>query len=469
MDALELARQIKHKQISPSELVQDTIEKIELLNPLYNAIVRERFDKALNEAKTIDTTKPFAGVPIVLKDLGQQLVGEKNTSGAKLFEQFVSTQTDNYTKKLLDLGFIVVGQSATCEFGFKNYTQSELYGVTKNPHDVNRHTGGSSGGAASAVSSGMVSVAGASDGGGSIRIPASWNGLVGLKPSRGRIPVGPTSYRGWQGASVHFVLANTLASTKAIFQAMQVEQFESPFVLPLSQHLPPKKVRIAYSLNSPVGTPVSQDAKRVVLESVSRLVELGYDVVECAPKLDGVSLMQGYYKMNGAETVKMVTNIEKMIGRQVVRSDMEDMSWLIYQSGKSILASDYSRVLDQWDLASATMHAFHQTYDIFIQPTNAFEAPLISQYGVMDKVHLWAEHIETVSQQEKEQIVWDMFIPGLTLTPFTQLANLTGQPAITLPLGVSEKGLPMGVQFTASKGREDILFMVAEQLSNGLF
>lgn len=465
MDALNIARRIKAKQISPAEVMEKTIKTIETLNPTYHAVVRNRFDKAMEEAKNIDLSKPFSGVPVVLKDLGQQLVGEKNTSSSKLLEKYVSQHTDNYTQKLLDLGFVVVGQTATCEFGFKNYTQSELFGTTKNGIDPTRHAGGSSGGAASAVASGMISVAGASDGGGSIRIPASWNGLIGLKPSRGRIPTGPNSYRGWQGASVNFVLTNSLQSTKALFYAMQEEQFQAPFVLPLLQHHNIKRpLKVAYSLVSPVGTTVSEDAKKVVLDTVKRLSDLGCEVVETAPQLDGVSLMKGYYQMNGAETVKMIRGLEKMVQREIVRTDMEDMTWLIYQMGKNILASEYSRVLDDWDRANAIMSIFHQTYDVFITPTNAYEAPKVNEYGVLPEVKNWANNVTDVSQIEKEKIVWDMFLPGLTLTPFTQQANLTGQPAITLPLGKSKNGLPMGVQLTASKGREDILFAVSEML-----
>lgn len=465
MDALNIARRIKTKQISPVEVMEKTIKTIETLNPTYHAVVRNRFDKAIEEAKNIDLSKPFSGVPVVLKDLGQQLVGEKNTSSSKLLEKYVSQHTDNYTQKLLDLGFIVVGQTATCEFGFKNYTQSKLFGTTKNGIDPTRHAGGSSGGAASAVASGMISVAGASDGGGSIRIPASWNGLIGLKPSRGRIPTGPNSYRGWQGASVNFVLANSLKSTKALFYAMQEEQFQAPFVLPLVKHHNIKRpLKVAYSLVSPVGTMVSEDAKKVVLDTVKYLSDLGCEVVEAAPQLDGVSLMKGYYQMNGAETVKMIRGLEKMVQREIVRTDMEDMTWLIYQMGKNILASEYSRVLDDWDRANATMSMFHEMYDVFITPTNAYEAPKISEYGVLPEVEMWANNVTNVSQTEKENMVWDMFLPGLTLTPFTQQANLTGQPAITLPLGKSKNGLPMGVQFTASKGREDILFAVSEMI-----
>lgn len=464
--ALQLADKIKRKAFSSEELIQDTIRKIEAVNGDLNAITATRFEKALHEARTRDFSNAlFGGVPIFLKDLGQQLKGEKNTSGSRLLQHFVSTQTDYIVDAFQRLGFVVIGQTTAPEFGFKNYTQSQLYGTTRNPLDVNRHAGGSSGGAASVVASGIVPIAGASDGGGSIRIPASWTGLVGLKPSRGRIPVGPGSYRGWQGAAVHFALTKSLQDTKALFYGMQTEQWESPFTLPLNNPISQKKpLKIAYTVKSPVHTPVSQEAKNAVLQTVTRLVELGCDVVEIEPELDGVALMESYYTMNNVETAAMFLKMEKQMGRALTRDDMEDMTWLIYQAGKNIPATAYSMVLAQWDEANAVMTQFHQTYDILLSPTTADVAPLVETYGVLPQVTDWADRILDMSQPEKEKVVWDMFIHGLTLSPFTQQANLTGQPSISLPVYQTQAGLPIGVQATARKGREDLLFTVAELL-----
>ncbi|MGV3060946.1 amidase family protein, partial [Streptococcus hyovaginalis] len=201
-DATDMAEAVNNRKVSAKELVLDTIDKVEGLNPDLNAITSTRFEKALMEAETRDfSDKPFAGVPIFLKDLGQEQEGEPSTSGSILFKDYYARQSDYYVERLEALGFIVLGRTNTPEFGFKNISDSRLHGPVNLPDDPTRNAGGSSGGAAAVVASGISPVAAASDGGGSIRIPASFNGLIGLKPTRGRIPVGPGSYRGWQGAS----------------------------------------------------------------------------------------------------------------------------------------------------------------------------------------------------------------------------------------------------------------------------
>ena len=193
-DATAMAEAVQNKMVSPRELVEATIHEAERTNPKINAIVSQRYEKALKEAETRDfSDKPFTGVPIFLKDLGQEQAGEPSTAGSRLFTSYHAMETDNYVKKLEELGFIILGRSSTPEFGFKNISDAQIHGPVNLPDDVTRNAGGSSGGAAALVSSGISPLAPASDGGGSIRIPASFNGLIGLKPTRGRIPVGPSS------------------------------------------------------------------------------------------------------------------------------------------------------------------------------------------------------------------------------------------------------------------------------------
>lgn len=467
--AVILAKELEQKLISPKELVCDTIAKVRAVNERTGALSQERFEQAILESETVDYTQTmFKGMPIVIKDLGQQLKGEKNTSGARLLKDYVSTQTDTLIQKIQALGFIILGQTTTPEFGFLNHTTSQLHGVTRNPLDVTRHAGGSSGGSAALVAGGALPIAMASDGGGSIRIPASFCGLVGLKPSRGRMPVGPGSYRGWQGASANFAVTQTLADTKALFYALQEEQVESPFTLKtLAQDVLQlnRSLRVAFTLESPVNTPVSQEAKQAVIEVVKQLEALGCQVTEIAPQTDGVALMQSYYVMNGAETASMLVNMEKGLGRVITRADVEPMTWLIYQSGKTVLASDYTDILTSWDKANATMCAFHDQFDVFITPSAADVAPKIEGYGLNDAaINATIDRLDTLTQSQRFEAIWDHFIQGLTLTPFTQQANLTGQPAISLPLYQTANGLPIGVHISAKKGREDLLFYVAELL-----
>lgn len=470
-DAVSLAETIRQKEFSPEECVQASIQKIEELNPAINAIVSTQYERALERARTMDIGgRPFAGVPIVLKDLGQEQQGEPSTAGAGLLAHYKAQQTDYYTQRMEDLGFIVLGRSNTPEFGFKNISDSQLHGPVNLPTDKTRNAGGSSGGSAAAVASGMVPLAGASDGGGSIRIPASFNGLIGLKTSRGRIPVGPSSYRGWQGAAVNFALTKSIRDTKHLLYHLQTYQVESPFPLATlswqSLFEPSKKARrIAFSLTSPIASPVSQEAKEAVYSLLPVLENLGHQVYELETQpLDGIRAMQTYYVMNSVETAQLFASLERGLKRPIAIEDMELMTWAIYRSGQKIPASLYSQVLQEWDQYSAKMAAFHQTYDILLTPTVANVAPKHGEFILDETLQEALRHIDDYDMNQQQELIWQMFEKSLAWTPFTMQANMTGQPSISLPVYQTQDGLAIGVQLTAAKGREDILLSLAEEM-----
>lgn len=471
-DATAMAQAVKSKEVSPKELVETAIATIEQVNPSYNALVSKQYESALERASHMTVTKaPFAGVPTLLKDLGQHQLGYPTTAGSPLFAHFLAKQTDNYVKALEALGFIILGRTNTPEFGFKNISDSQFNGSVNCPLDVKRNAGGSSGGAAAAVLSGMVPLAAASDGGGSIRIPASFNGLIGLKPSRGRMPVGPGSYRNWQGASSSFAITKSMRDTQALFFGMQVCQLESPFPLPLlgSQSVT-RPLKIAYCLQSPVATTVSTDARQAVLDLLPHLVKLGHQVVEIDNlPIDGIAAMQAYYMMNSVETASMFEEIEKQLGRLTTRDDMELTTWAIFRSGQKIPAKAYAKLLEQWDDYSAKMWHFHQNFDLLLSPTTNGPAPLHQQFALSPQLQERLNHIDDFSMTEQQELIWEMFADSLAWTPFTQQANLTGQPAISLPTYETAQGLPIGIQVTAAKGNEQLLFQLAKDLEeNGL-
>lgn len=478
-DALYFAGLIHAKQISAKELVEQSIQEIKKQNPRLNAVTHSRFEKALEEAeskKLRNTT--FGGVPILLKGLGQSLAGEPSTSGAKLFQNNISTQTSHYTNALIEAGFIVLGQTNSPEFGFKNITEPELYGPSRNPWNVHHTPGGSSGGAAAAVASGMVSVAGASDGGGSIRIPASFTGLVGLKPTRGRTPVGPGTGRGWQGASIDFALTKSVRDTAALLDVLQTIQPATAFQVPLYkegylnqlERDTNKKFRIAYSLESPVLSPVGEEAKRAVLQMVQWLKKEGHVVEEKDPEIDGLELMKSYYIMNCGETASMLQNAEKGLGRKFTLDDMELVTWALYHAGKKVSAADYSDTIKAWDRAAEVMAGFRESYDLFLTPTTAEAAPKVGVKWQTADLKEKMEHISEFDFEEQQKIIWDMFGDSLPITPFGMQANLTGEPSISLPVHLTNEGLPIGVQFTGPKGREDWLLHLAKTIENaGLF
>lgn len=467
-DAIALAQQVRQGDITSEELVQQAFARIDAGNDQLNAVVSTRRAAALAEARQlIDTGQPFLGVPLLLKDLGQNLKGEPATLSSRLFKDEVAGETDNFVAALQAAGFIIIGQTNAPEFGFKNITDPVLYGKTANVWDQQRYSGGSSGGAATSVAAGFVPVAAGNDGGGSIRIPASFSGLIGLKPTRGRVPVGPTGWRGWGGATINFALTRSIRDTATLLDWLQTYQPAAPFSTPINLQGfndqlwdQPRELTIAYSTKSPVGTPVSSDAVQAVKDAVAFLQQQGYHVVEQTNPLDGPALMRSYYQMNGAETVAMFDEVSRQLGRPLVMNDMERLTWLIYQAGLGVTGAQYSAAISLWDTASAQMDVFHDTYDLYLTPTTAHPAPRLDNPLVDPDIDAQIDQVAQLAPADRLQLLWDYFEQELTQSPFTQQANLTGQPAISLPTHLTEKNLPLGIQFTARKGEELALLRI---------
>lgn len=474
LDAVEMAALLKKKEVTPKELVSLSFEQLEKVNPTLNAVIHDRKDKALQEVENISVEEgPFSGVPFLLKNISQSLNGEPLTSGSRLLRSNFAKRNSNYVNKLKQSGFLFLGHTNTPEFGLKNISEPVLYGPSRNPWNTAYSPGGSSGGSAAAIAAGVVPMAGASDGGGSIRIPASFSGLFGLKPTRGRTPVGPGAGRQWQGASIDFALSRTVRDSAALLDLVQVVQPEAAFQTPLfpgsfqEEMKKPfgKSLRIAYTTKSPVGTPVSEDAKRAVMQVVSWLEQEGHHVEEKENDVDGIELMRQYYMMNSGEIAAMVTELEAAFGRTLTADDMEIESWLLNVAGKSVTAAEFSASLAAWDTAAAQMAELHRTYDFYITPATAYTAPKVGELTHSEaKQAELREQVERLDKYGQQELIYEMFLPSLTYTPYTQLANLTGQPAVSLPVYLSEEGLPLGVQVMASKGEEHRLLQLAYQL-----
>jgi amidase len=471
-DATGLAALVNQKQVSPEELLAVSMKRIEAVNPVVNAVVRTRETEASKERHHLHSSSPFYGVPFLAKNISQAIKGEVLSSGSGLLKNNKQQHDSHYITKVRQAGFQLLGHTNTPEFGLKNITEPAYYGPTRHPMNLKHSPGGSSGGAASAILSGMVPLAGASDGGGSIRIPAGFTGLVGLKPTRGRTPVGPGTGRQWQGASIDFVLTKTVRDTAKMLDQLQVYQPEAAFNVPLYDgdytdacHQPIlEPLKIAYSVHSPVGTPVSEKAKEAVRKTAALLSEWGHDVEEQAPPINGVDLMQHYYVMNAGEMNKVIIQLEQGLQTQISQRDIDPFTYALHETGKLITAADYSQSLDGWDEASRKMHDFHDTYDLYLTPTNADQAPEIGALAPSESMVQQIKNIATLTKDKRLSLVYEMFLPSLTYTPFTQLANLTGQPAVSLPLGMSDDQLPLGCQFMAPKGREDMLLRLSFQL-----
>ncbi|GGJ64284.1 amidase [Virgibacillus salexigens] len=473
-DATALAEKIRKRETTPTELVAFSIQQLENVNPSLNAVVNTRKEKALIESKEgVSIDRPFAGVPVLLKNISQRLAGERITSGSKLLQHTVAKENSHFTTAFCDAGYQFIGHTNTPEFGLKNITEPEIHGATKNPWNLTYSPGGSSGGSAAAIASGIVPLAGASDGGGSIRIPASFTGLFGLKPTRGRTPVGPGVGRQWHGAAIDFVLSRTVRDSAAMLDVLQTSQPEAAFQAQLfleeyknyMQNSLSKPLRIAFTKTSPVDTPVSKDAKWAVDKLVKWLAEEGHIVEETEAAIDGKQLMRNYYLMNSGEIASLLTNLQHLIGRQITKDDVELETWLLNYAGQAVSAAEFSQSIASWDSVAEQMARFHQTYDFFITPASAFTAPKVGELSWNEaEQEKWISQMEAAKKREQQELIYEMFLPSLTYTPFTQLANLTGQPAMSLPIHVSEEGMPIGVQVVAGKGEEHRLLQFAYQV-----
>ncbi|WP_026908050.1 amidase [Paucisalibacillus globulus] len=473
-DATEMADLVKKKEVTPKELVSLSYDQLEKVNPTLNAVIHDRKEKALQEAENIKVGETgYAGVPFLLKNISQALKGEPITSGSRLLRSNFAKRSSNLVNKLEQTGFLFLGHTNTPEFGLKNISEPVLYGPSRNPWNINHSPGGSSGGTAAAIAAGVVPMAGASDGGGSIRIPASFSSLFGLKPTRGRTPVGPGVGRQWQGASIDFALSRTVRDSAALMDILQVVQPEAAFQVPPFQasyaeemNQPfEKPLRIAFTTESPVGTPVSEDAKRAVMQVISWLEDAGHHVEEKSNGVDGTQLMRNYYLMNSGEMSSVIVGLEAAFGRKMTADDMEIESWLLNVAGRSVTAAEFTTSLSSWDTAAEQMAMLHQEYDFYITPATAYTAPKVGELTHSEESQLeLRERVEKLDKQGQQDLIYEMFLPSLTYTPFTQLANLTGQPAVSLPVYLSEHGLPLGVQVMASKGEEHRLLQLAYQL-----
>lgn len=474
-DATYWAEQLRNKELSAEELLEETRKKIEKLNPQYNAVVAYDF---LRAKKDLEVTKKgfFAGVPFPLKMLGQAHVGLPDTASSRLFKDSVAKEDSQYVKQLMKAGLTPFGQTNAPEFGFKNITDSALYGNTRNVWNSAFYPGGSSGGAASSVAAGIFPMAGASDGGGSIRIPASFSGLIGLKMTRGRMPQGPGGYRSWQGASIAGALSVSVRDTAHFMAQMQTVQEAAPYQAPLldltrlsNLMKPSKTLKIAFSLTSPItGIELSADAKNAVLQAVKFLETQGHELTEIAFPLDARNLIRSYYAMNAAETFAMLEPWEKEHLRRLSLDELELLSYTLLETGRKAPVSSYIHALDEWDQAAATFEekVFRQ-YDLFLTPTTAKTAIKIGEELMTSETLEKMRQVTEFPFEQQVALIEEAFERSLTFTPYNFISNLTGQPALSLPTYLSpQSGLPLGIQLWGRKNSERMLLELAQVFEN---
>ena len=452
MSATDLAKLVREKKVTTEELIDLAFQVNDIENPRTNALITTRKDLALKEAsEMVDNGQPFFGVPIVMKGLGHSIIGGSNSNGLDFNKHVTTKFNGRIAKSLQDLGFVIIGQSNYPQLGLKNVTDSTLYGPTGSPWNPNYQAGGSSGGSGAAVASGVVPVASGSDAGGSIRIPASWNGLVGLKPSRGII-----SGNAKTGQVVNFPLAKNMEDTTALFENLLTSDIN-----PTPANL--TGIKVGYTTTSPVGTPVSDDAKQAVMNAVNFLNSKGFVTEEISIPVDGIKLMHGYYEMATASGSLANFLAKQTLKRSLHIDDVDPVTWALYQASELVHKEDLEKVNAYNDEVKETMEALYKDYPLILTPTTASTAPGLTESLLTPEYAEQIKHIDELkTKDERMKVVYDQWLNSLAYTPFTQLANLTGQPAISLPTYVSKDNLPLGIQFNTATNQDRLLLEIGK-------
>jgi amidase len=457
LDATAQAELVRNGEASPLELVDAAINNIEKVNPELNAVIHPLFESARAAARGDLPDGPFRGVPILFKDLLCAVKGDPIHEGMQFLKNanYHSGHTDALAQRYLDAGFVCVGRTNTPELGIVPTTEPEAYGPSRNPWDTTRTTGGSSGGSAAAVASGMVAVAHANDGGGSIRIPASCCGLAGLKPSRGRTSLGPDYTAIDDMLTVELCVSRSVRDTAGVLDAVHGRSdgetvSAPPPSRPFLQEVgaDPGKLRIALLTDNPLDTgEIHADCVAAARETAQLLESLGHTVEETYPQSVAKPELVGHFTT--LWNVNAVYNIrywERKVGREARTDEMEALTAALFEMGKAATGPDYLEAQHAMgDLARGVEAWFASGYDILLTPTIGEPPCPLGEFSTPDEP-------------------FQGFIRAATFVPYTPLANMAGTPAISLPLAWNDQNLPIGSQLMAAYGREDLLLRVASQL-----
>ncbi len=473
-DGIGLAELVKKKEISPAEICEEAITRIERVNPTLNAVITPMYDLARKAVGKSLPDGPFSGVPFLLKDLLGDFAGVPQTMGSKACKNYIPAQDSELVKRYKQAGLVILGKTNTPEFGLKGITEPELHGPTRNPWNTEHTPGGSSGGSAAAVASGMVPLASANDGAGSIRIPASCCGLFGLKVSRGRTPSGPAHGKTLQGAVVEHVISRSVRDSAASLDATQGADVGAPYVI-APPHRPymdeieldPGRLRIAFNTQSPINTAVHPECTRAVAYTVGLLEELGHEVEEARPEVNGLALAKSLITLYSGVVAATMDELRSVLGRKAKPSDVEAVTWTIGLLGRTYSADHFVKAINEWELAARIMGRFHETYDIYLTPTLAYPPVRIGELAPRSIDLFLLKMINTLGLGRlliASGMTDKLAVESLSKTPFTQLANFTGQPAMSVPLYWTADQLPCGLHFMGRYGDEATLFRLAAQL-----
>ncbi len=452
-DAIGLAGLIARKQVAAGEVLEAAIEWIEALNPTLNAVVHKMYDSARQTIAAGPPAGPLGGVPFLLKDLYAWCKGAPVGNGSHLYDGFVADHDFTVVQRYKAAGLVILGRTNTPEFGLNASTEPVAYGPTRNPWNLKRSAGGSSGGAAAAVAARMVPAAHATDGGGSIRIPAANCGLFGLKPNRARNPAGPDVGEGWSGLACGHVVTRSVRDSAALLDATSGPAPGDPYSAPPPARpflaevgADPGKLRVALCKSPASGTPVHPECVKAAESAAALCAELGHHVEEASPDYDWQGLRWAMSVIIGANLRNGIDARLAQLGRELQQGDVERITALWAEAGARHTARDYARALVIVHGVGRRFGAFFERFDLLLSPVLA-EPPLpLGATGMMgNDLDAYNERL-------------------FRLIPFTPQFNVTGGPAASLPLHWTADGLPVGVQLGADFGGEATLFRVAAQL-----
>jgi amidase len=472
-DALGLANLVHRGEVSAAELLETAIARAEAVNPRLNAIIRSMYEEARRRVSAPLPEGPFTGVPFLLKDLLHAYAGVPMSSGSAALADFVPPGDAEVVVRYLAAGLVPFGKTNVPEFGLVAFTEPESFGPARNPWDLSRTPGGSSGGAAAAVAAGIVPLASANDGGGSIRIPASCCGLFGLKPTRGRVPVGPFFGEVWDGAVADLGISRTVRDSAALLDAVAGPEAGAPYRIPAPERpyreevgRDPGRLRVAFSVENPMGGVVDRECVRAVEETARLLQRLGHEVVEAAPAVDGRAVGRAYLTLYFGQVAADLAWLVELRGPEALRK-VEEPTRAIGLIGRALSSGEYVAQKRIWNTFAHQMAEFHRSYDVYLTPTLAAPPAKVGELKPSPAEHLAMKLIGALRLGRllvATGIIDRLAEENLVHTPFTQLANLTGQPAMSVPLHWSAEGLPIGSHFTAAWGEEATLLRLAAQL-----
>lgn len=451
-DGLGLADLVRKKQVTPGELVEAAIARIERHNPALNAVVFKGYDDA--RAWAADPPDgPFRGVPFLIKDLAMPVKGWPRTSGSRFAKEMVDAADSGLSARYRASGAVFVGKTNTPEYGITGTTESALLGPCRNPWNTGHIAGGSSGGSASAVAAGMVPLAHASDGLGSIRIPAACCGLVGLKVTRDRNPNLPDGYDYALGNVVDHVVSRTVRDSAAMLDATGYAEPGSPYPAPpkagpylVEVTKGPGRLRIAWSAETPSGRPIDPEVQAALEATAALLKGLGHEVIERGLGIDYRALYASRGPAGAANFAAGMARLIEEIGREPEVDELEPLTWAALKAGRRQTGADVMRSLQETRMLNRQTLAAFDDIDVFLSPVMGEPPPPI---GFIDPVGL--EPKEVNRRQGR-------------IFPYTPPFNFSGQPSMSLPLAMSAGGLPIGMMFTARYADEATLFRLAGQL-----